>query len=196
MPHVPLEDLIARFRQWLAEAEQREINDPNAMSLATATFNGYPSVRMVLLKEVDARGFVFYTNLESRKGKELRLNARAALCFHWKTLRRQVRVEGVTEPVNATEADVYFASRPRLSQIGAWASQQSQPLKDFLELGYRVAEITARHALGSVPRPSHWSGFRVVPEVIEFWRDRPFRLHERLLCRRQSSDWHTEFLYP
>lgn len=196
MPRALLEDPVARFRQWLVEAERAEINDPNAMSLATATTGGHPSVRIVLLKAVDERGFVFYTNLESRKGTELQLNARAALCFHWKTLRRQVRVEGITESVSTTEADAYFALRPRLSQIGAWASRQSRPLKNFLELERWVAEVAAHHALGPIPRPLHWSGFRVVPEIIEFWRDRSFRLHERLIYRWQDSDWRTEFLYP
>ncbi|KAF0139168.1 MAG: pyridoxamine 5'-phosphate oxidase [Rhodospirillaceae bacterium] len=196
MPPTPPEDPILRFRQWLEEAEREEINDPNAMSLATATHDGRPSVRIVLLKEVDGRGFVFYTNLESRKGTELLTNARAALCFHWKSLRRQVRVEGVAEQVTAAEADAYFASRPRLSQIGAWASQQSRPLSGLLELERRVAEVAARHGLGAVPRPPYWSGFRVVPEVIEFWHDRPFRLHDRLVYNRRGSDWRTVFLYP
>ena len=189
-------DPIARFYQWFRQAEKNEINDPNAMSLATSTLDGKPSVRIVLLKRVDTRGFLFYTNLESRKGTELLENARAALCFHWKVLRRQVRVEGKTERISSSEADAYFASRSRLSQLGAWASQQSQPMSGFRELERRVAAEVARYALGPVPRPPHWSGFRVVPDTIEFWRDRPFRLHKRLLYQRQGEDWRTECLYP
>ena len=189
-------DPIARFRQWLRKATQKEINDPDALSLATATPDGQPSVRMVLLKAVDERGFLFYTHLESRKGKELLANARAALCFHWKTLRRQVRVEGRTELISPAESDAYFASRSRLSQLGAWASQQSRPLSGFRELERRVAEAGARHALGPVPRPPYWSGVRVVPDSIEFWRDRPFRLHKRLVYHRQGESWWTECLSP
>ena len=190
------QDPIARFRQWLRKATQQEINDPDSMSLATATPDGKPSVRMVLLKEVDEHGFLFYTNMESRKGKELLANNRAALCIHWKTLRRQVRVEGRTELISSAESDAYFASRSRLSQLGAWVSQQSRPLSGFTELDRRVVEAVARHARGPVSRPPYWSGFRVVPDTIEFWRERPFRLHKRLVYHRHGAIWWTEYLYP
>ena len=189
-------DPFAQFQEWLAEAEKTEPNDPNAMTLATVSATGRPSARMVLLKEVDPRGFVFYTNLGSRKAEELDANPRVALCFHWKSLRRQVRVEGTTEAVAEDEADRYFASRPRVSQIGAWASRQSQPLRGRFELEARVAKFTARFALRSIPRPPFWSGYRVVPERIEFWEDRPFRLHMRFLFQREGSGWRHEELYP
>ncbi|HSK38635.1 MAG TPA: pyridoxamine 5'-phosphate oxidase [Arenibaculum sp.] len=190
------------FRRWLGEAERSEPNDPNAVALATADAAGVPSVRMVLLKGVDERGFVFYTNLESRKGEQLRANRNAALCFHWKSLRRQVRVEGAVEQVGDDEADVYFQTRPRGSQIGAWASRQSQPLEGRWELEKRVAEYTARYAIGHIPRPPHWSGFRVLPKRIEFWQDRPFRLHDRIVHHAERAAdgsvlrWTTERLYP
>lgn len=187
---------IAAFQAWLAEAEKTEPNDPNAMTLATATADGIPSARMVLLKGADSQGFVFYTNLRSRKAEDLKGNPRAALCFHWKTLRRQVRIEGRIEPVGTAEADAYFASRPRLSQIGAWASKQSQRMAGRFEFEARVARYTARFHLGEVPRPSFWSGFRLLPERIEFWEDRPFRLHMRFVFRRSDSGWTTEELYP
>src|SRR5512144_1560124 len=164
-------DPIEHFKVWMAEAEQTEPNDPNAMTLATATPDGAPSARMVLLKGVDDRGFVFYTNLGSRKATELDANPRAALCFHWKTLRRQVRVEGRVERLDDAEADAYFATRPRVSQLGAWASKQSQPLKGRFELEARVVQCTARFSVGVVPRPPFWSGFRLKAERIEFWED-------------------------
>jgi pyridoxamine 5'-phosphate oxidase len=189
-------DPIALFRVWLTAAEKSEPNDPNAMTLATATPEGVPSARMVLLKEVDERGFAFYTNLASRKATELNANSRAALCFHWKTLHRQVLVEGTVKPVDEAEADAYFASRPRMSRIGAWASQQSRPLAGRFELEKRVAEFTARFHVGSVPRPDFWSGFRLLPEQIEFWRERPFRLHDRMVYHRHEGGWLIERLYP
>jgi pyridoxamine 5'-phosphate oxidase len=184
------------FKQWLAEAEKKEINDPNAMALATADADGRPSVRMVLLKGIDERGFVFYTNLGSRKGRQLAANAQAGLCFHWKSLRRQVNVEGGVQPVDAAEADAYFASRDRGSQIGAWASKQSQPLAGRFDLEARVAKFAARFHVGPVPRPDFWSGFRVVPTRIEFWEDRPFRLHNRLVFERVDGTWTTHNLFP
>ena len=189
-------DPIVQFEAWMAEAEAKEPNDPNAMTLATATPEGIPSARMVLLKGIDHRGFVFYTNLGSRKAAEVLRNPHAALLFHWKSLRRQVRIEGPVEAVDADEADAYFATRPRSSQIGAWASKQSQPLKGRFELEARIARITARFGLGSIPRPPFWSGYRVVPETFEFWEDRPFRLHMRFVFHRQDGGWRTEELYP
>lgn len=192
------EDPIVRFEAWMAEAAKTEPNDPNAACLATATPDGRPSARMVLLKGVDARGFVFYTNLESRKGRELSANPQAALCFHWKTQTRSVRVEGPVEKVADAEADAYYASRSRGSRIGAWASQQSRPLQGRWALEKAVAEYTLKFGLGEIPRPPFWSGFRLVPRAIEFWRDMPFRLHERLVYRRDApgTPWRTELLYP
>lgn len=197
----PADDPFALFAAWMAEAEKSEPNDPNAMALATADAQGMPSLRMVLLKGVDGpeqspRGFVFYTNLESRKGRELAANPQAALTFHWKSLRRQVRVAGRVQPVSAAEADAYFQSRARGSRIGAWASAQSRPLEGRWELEKRVAEVAARHPFGTIPRPPHWSGFRVVPDYIEFWRDRPFRLHDRLVYHAAPGGWRTERLFP
>jgi pyridoxamine 5'-phosphate oxidase len=191
------EDPFALFESWLAEATKTEPNDPNAMCLATATPDGRPSARMVLLNGRDARGFVFYTNLESRKGGELAANPVAALCLHWKTLGRSVRIEGKVQKVPDAEADAYYASRARGSRIGAWASKQSRPLESRFALEKAVADYTLQFGLGEVPRPPHWSGFRLVPERIEFWRDMPFRLHERRVFHRAASaGWETEMLYP
>jgi len=189
-------DPFARFAVWFAEAEASEVNDANAMALATATDAARPSVRIVLLKAWDARGFVFYTNLESRKGRELAANAEVALNFHWKSLRRQVRIEGRAEPVTAAEADAYFATRPRDSQLGAWASDQSRPLADRATFDTRFAEVAAKFDTVDVPRPGHWSGWRVVPQVIEFWQDREFRLHERLVSTRADAGWTNGMLFP
>lgn len=189
-------DPLSRFRDWFEEARRTEPNDPDAMALATADSGGRPSVRMVLLKGADDRGFVFYTNLESRKGRELADNPRAALLFHWKSLRRQVRIEGPVSPVDDAEADEYFHSRPRGSRIGAWASAQSRPLEGMFELERRVAEYTAKFGLGEIPRPPHWSGFRLRPERIEFWKEGRFRLHERIVHIREGESWRLERLYP
>lgn len=197
--HEAAVDPIAQFAAWLAEAETSEPNDPTAMTLATADATGAPTARMVLLKGVDERGFVFYTNSESRKGMALNANPRAALVFHWKSLRRSVRVEGAVERVSEQEADAYFRSRPRDSRIGAWASDQSRPMHGRFDLEKRVAAYAARYAIGEIPRPPHWTGFRVIPARIEFWRERPFRLHERIVHHRHADGkpgWWTERLFP
>lgn len=195
MDRVP-NDPFALFRDWFAEAERTETNDPNAMSLATVDAEGRPSIRIVLLKGLDDRGFVFYTNTESRKGDHLAVRPVAALCFHWKGLRRQVRIEGPVERVTAEEADAYFATRPRGSQVGAWASVQSRPLDRRDTLVARVAEVEAQYKDMPIPRPPHWSGYRVVPGYMEFWQDREFRLHDRITFRRDEDGWVTGRLFP
>ncbi|MCY4393908.1 MAG: pyridoxamine 5'-phosphate oxidase [Rhodospirillaceae bacterium] len=192
----PTAEPIDLFQAWFAEARESEPNDANAMALASVGADGMPSVRMVLLKDADADGFVFYTNFESRKGTELLAHPQAALCFHWKSLRRQVRVEGAVGTVTDAEADAYFASRARGSQIGAWASQQSRPMTGKAELLKRVGAFTAKFAVGKVARPPHWSGFRLMPRGFEFWNDGQFRLHDRLVYRREGDGWRTEVLYP
>ena len=195
------DDPYALFAAWFAEAQAREINDPNAMTVATCTADGFPSARIVLLKDHDPRGFVFYTNKHSRKGGELNANRRAALLFHWKTLQRQVRIEGMVEDVTDAESDAYYASRARISRLGAWASLQSQPLPARAELERRVAEVDARYPGDTVPRPPHWSGYRVLPQRFEFWQDMPFRLHDRtvftpLAASGKAGGWATSKLYP
>ncbi|MBI1263631.1 MAG: pyridoxamine 5'-phosphate oxidase [Alphaproteobacteria bacterium] len=192
------EDPVALFGDWLAQARKSEPNDPNAMALGTADADGLPDVRMVLLKDVDARGFTFYTNTQSAKGLQLEANPKAALCFHWKSLRRQVRVRGAVERVSDAEADAYFASRARDSRIGAWASQQSRPLESRFALEKAVASHAAKFHIGVIPRPDFWTGYRVVPVRIEFWRDRAFRLHDRMVFERDREDtlWKVSRLYP
>lgn len=184
------------FGSWFEKAKESELNDPNAMNLATATPDGRPSSRMVLLKDFDTAGFVFYTNLESNKGRQLADNPHVALNFHWKSLRKQVRVEGKVSPVSDEEADAYFQSRARGSRIGAWASKQSRPMEGMFILERRVAEYTAKFNIGEVPRPEFWSGFRVMPQLIEFWSDGKFRLHERIVYHRDGDGWTTERLFP
>lgn len=192
----PPKDPIEAFDVWLNEAKAGEPNDPTAAAVASVGEDGMPSARMILLKGVDERGFVFYTNFESRKGQQLLAHPKAALLFHWKSLRRQVRIEGPVEETSDAEADAYFASRPREARIGAWASQQSRPLEGRFELEKRVAEYGLKYAIGEVPRPPYWSGFRVVPRMIEFWQDGAFRLHDRLVYHRDGESWRTEKLYP
>jgi len=191
-------DPFALFERWFKEAKEKEPNDPNGMALATADASGFPDVRMVLLKGVDPTGFVFYTNAESAKGVQLAANPRAAICMHWKSLRRQVRVRGLIEPATDAEADAYFVSRDRGARLGAWASEQSRPLPDRLALEKRIAEFALKYGLGEIPRPPHWRGYRLVPLAFEFWRDRPFRLHDRLTFTRETpaSAWSSARLYP
>lgn len=184
------------FEAWMGEAEASELNDPNAMTLATATPNGKPSARIVLLKGWDRHGFVFYTNLESRKSIEIIQNPAVALLFHWKTRKRQVRIEGIACKVDDSEADTYFDSRPRLSRIGAWASDQSRPLADREVLERRLELEIAKYADSPIPRPHHWSGWRVIPDAIEFWEDRDFRLHDRALFSRKGNGWIATRLFP
>lgn len=186
------------FSAWMAEAEKAELNDPNAMALASSDSDGLPNVRMVLLKGFDQRGFVFYTNTESHKGGEVGASMKAALLFHWKSLRRQVRVRGPVEMVSDAEADAYFQSRPRDSRIGAWASQQSRPLESRVALEEAAAFYAAKYAVGEVPRPPHWTGFRVMPTYLEFWKDGAFRLHDRIVFKRPAlaDDWTRERLFP
>jgi pyridoxamine 5'-phosphate oxidase len=187
---------IGLFSEWLKEAEAAEPNDANAMALATIDADGMPNVRMVLLKGADERGFVFFTNYESAKGREILANPKAALCFHWKSLRRQVRVRGNVMPVDPAEADVYFASRARGSRIGAWASKQSRPLESRFALEKAVAAFGTRYALGDIPRPDYWSGFRLDPVEIEFWSNGAFRLHDRIRFTRAGGGWEKVRLYP
>ncbi|MET0547177.1 MAG: pyridoxamine 5'-phosphate oxidase [Caulobacterales bacterium] len=192
------DDPFALFADWFAQATAKEPNDPNAMALASVDEHGVPDVRMVLLKDFDARGFTFYTNFESAKGRQLLGQQQAALCFHWKSTRRQVRIRGPVAVVSDAEADAYFSSRARDAQIGAWASDQSRETSGPLALEVRVAQYAAKFGLGTIPRPPHWSGFRVQPLSIEFWRSRAFRLHDRLVFSRDGLDqpWRTARLYP
>jgi pyridoxamine 5'-phosphate oxidase len=189
-------DPFDHFDDWFRQAEAKEPNDPNAMALATVGADGMPSLRMVLLKGRDERGFVFYTNHESRKGTQLQAQPKAALCLYWKSLKKQIRIEGEVEQVTAAEADAYFASRQRGSRIGAWASQQSRPLESRFALEKAVAAYAARYAIGEIPRPAYWSGFRVAPQEIEFWSDGTFRLHDRIKFVRNGDAWAKTRLYP
>lgn len=190
-------DPFARFREWMAEAEASEPTEANAMTVATATPDGRPSARAILLKGVDARGFVFYTNKTSRKSAELAANRHVALLFHWKSLARQIRIEGVVEPVTDAEADAYFASRPRISRLGAWASDQSHPLDSRLTLERRLAEYEAKYPGEDIPRPPYWSGYRVLPDSFEFWQNMPFRLHDRTTYTRSpDGGWTVGKLFP
>ncbi len=196
MDSSPHADPIQLFNDWLNLAEEREPDLANAMTLATSDGSGLPSARMVLLKDADARGFVFYTNTESRKADDIAANPRAVLVFHWKSLRRQVRITGTVEAVSDADADAYFATRPRGAQIGAWASDQSRVIEGVLALEKRVARYAAKFGIGKVPRPPYWSGYRVRPTEIEFWQDKPFRLHERILYDHTADGWRVRRLYP
>ncbi|MBS1039365.1 pyridoxamine 5'-phosphate oxidase [Gluconobacter cerinus] len=200
MPSLPLIDLtsdpFALFAAWMSDAEASEPNDPNAMAVATSTPDGHPSVRMLLLKGADERGFVFYTNVESRKGGDLLANPYVALLFHWKSLRRQIRIEGPVTQVSDEEADAYFASRSPMSRLGAIASDQSRPLDERSTFEERLKAAEEKYGNGPIPRPNNWTGFRVAPDAIEFWQDRPFRLHDRALWTRDGSEWNVTRLYP
>ncbi|WP_274533518.1 pyridoxamine 5'-phosphate oxidase [Polycladidibacter stylochi] len=186
------------FQEWMVDAQKKEVNDPNAMALSTVDDQGMPNIRMVLLKGCGPEGFTFYTNLESNKGKEIENNPKVALNFHWKSLRRQVRVRGIAHKVTQQEADTYFASRPRKSRIGAWASKQSRPLESRFALEKEVAKYSAKYAIGDIPRPEYWTGFCVEPIEVEFWNDRAFRLHDRFVMTKDvtSGVWQTKRLYP
>jgi pyridoxamine 5'-phosphate oxidase len=189
-------DPFALFSAWYTRAAAKEINDPNGMALATVSAAGLPDLRMVLLKGFDSQGFVFYTNVESAKGEALAAHPTAALLFHWKSLRRQIRIQGGVEPVRGEEADAYFATRPREAQIGAWASRQSRPMEGRFELEREVARFALKFGVGAVPRPPFWSGYRVVPQRFEFWTDKPFRLHERLIFIKDGTAWRQAHLFP
>jgi len=189
-------DPLDQFNVWFAEAAAQEPVNPDAAALATSGTDGRTSVRMVLVKSADKRGFVFYTNSESRKGVEMAENPWASLCFYWKSLLREVRVEGPVAQIGAAESDAYFETRPRASQIGAWASIQSRPMAGRFEFERRIAQFTAKYAVGAVPRPPFWNGYRIVPEKIEFWQERRFRLHDRILYSRSADGWTAERLYP
>ena len=190
------QDPLELFQQWLADAAGCGLREPTAMTLATADANGKPRARMMLLKGADSSGFVFYTNLGSRKAGDLKVNPQAALCFYWMPLGRQVRVEGTVEPVSNEEADAYFATRPRLSQLGAWASRQSTPMPDRFTLQKEVARHALRHPVGKIPRPEWWSGFRLRPESMEFWIEKPFRHHDRIVYQKEEGNWRVTRLFP
>lgn len=190
------EDPMELFHQWFQKATETELKDPNAMSLATATPDGIPSVRIVLLKGIQGEEFIFYTNLKSRKGDEISLNSHVSLCFHWKTIHRQIRIDGIAAPVTDAEANAYFRTRPKASQIGTWASHQSKPMHSRKELEESIAHFTTLFENKEVPRPPHWSGFHVTPQSIEFWEEQPFRLHHRVIYNRHKDGWEKTFLYP
>ena len=190
------ENPITLFHEWFEEAKSCGLREPTAVCLSTADATGAPSSRMILYKKADERGFVFYTNLGSQKARELNENPRASLCFYWMPLGKQVRVEGTVEPVRAEEADAYFASRDRQSQIGAWASKQSQPLEGYFDLERRAAEFAIKFGISKVPRPDFWSGYRIIPSRVEFWLEKPFRLHERLNYTRTEAGWTARWLFP